>query len=92
MPARHNNGTVSDIPVENITPGMVRVWDHGGASVVCDVDQDSAHYLVSYRSTTPGEDGSREPVTVEVPVTSSLPIVVASIAEPEPVEPSSAAS
>jgi|GEM_PF-5214658 len=85
MPYGHSSGTVSEIPVENITPGMVGTWHDGEASVVYDVKQTSERaqdYLVSYRSVAPRPDGNHNTDTIEVPVTASLPIIVSSIAQP----------
>ena len=85
MPYGNFSGAVSEIPVENITPGMVGTWHDGEASVVYDVTQASERaqdYLVSYRSVAPRPDGNHNTDTIEVPVTASLPIIVSSIAEP----------
>ena len=85
MPYGHSSGTVSEIPVENITPGMVGTWHDGEARVVYDVTQAperAEDYLVSYRSVAPSPDGNHNTDTIEVPVTASLPIIVSSIAHP----------
>lgn len=90
MPYGNTNGIVSEIPVENITPGMVGTWHDGETSVVYDVtttSEPAQDYLVSYRSLAPRPDGNHSTDTLEVPVTASLPIVVSSIAEPVRLEP-----